>query len=1248
MSNTFNKLFISFFLKRNLFLTLTLIFFGLTTILYLFEKSSFSGGAAKVYTSDIQEKVNSELQKSEEDLEKIVGQINKTSAFHFKDFKIPTSHPFVIYRNKEVVFWSNYKVVPQYDFLEGTNNAKAFEWSEGVSLYHRKKAKEDFEVFSIINLKHFAETDSNTRKKVYNHEIFKLDPQDISIANKKNNEVILSEKNEFLFSVIPPNAEILSNHAFPFYIIIAGLLFVLSLIAYLFTWIWFFYNSNRHELVLVILLSLVSIIRLSMLYYMIPYTFYQSDLFSSRFFNASRLSPSLGDLLLNLIAIVVVLLYLVIFHYKMKVYLWLMNLRASIKQVLSIFFLVLNYFGVYFFYKILVSLYVKSNNQLDISLSVDFWSKPLAFYSLVIFILSAFAYFLTTHLFTSIVLKFNRNQPKLIYFYIAISLVICSVWVYLFYQYSLFIFVIHSVYLLVLVYSSFPSYLYTFRYKTSIYFFSAALACAAIGNYVIYTELVKNDVYLKKQFGDKYFTENDDKAEYLLSQLTLAIKRDSTIFNEIKKQELAGELVQSQIISNLLDNYFSLYSVDVLLFDASGNSLNNDIEARAYQNYEETFRTPKYKTKYENIYFVNDYKTDAEKEYLNFVTLESEENKIVGYIIIDLKKSKGYAASTQNAKSNLPMGEQLAARNFSFAVYDKGKIISTGGQGFSYQTKLSFITLNSRKILEEGVEENGYKHVATISSKSNGKMIVVSSEALSIGTIYANFSFLFLILVINIIIVVLIYAINYGFSITNMNITSKIQIYLNVSFLLPLILVLITTLGVVGTKFQESQEQTYLNQTESISFNLIPTVEKFDGGKMSEEFLADTVARILKSKNIQKNIWIFNKKGRLVAATKPSGSVDELIPKQMNQEAYTKIFVENEPSGIFTETLNDIEFLTSYIHLKSNNGKLIGVLGMPFYDAKAYYEKEVISVIGSLLNTFTTIFLGLLILSFFASNALLIPLHLITNKLRKIDLEKPSEPLYWKSDDEIGILVKAYNEMLVKLEESKAALADTNKQSAWQQMAKQVAHEIKNPLTPMKLSLQLLQRKLSQGSNIDVDQVKKQIESLTGQIDNLSYIANSFSDFARLPIPKSEKFDFVEEVNKVVNLFSEDTQIQINKYVPNRKIIVIGDRQLTGNIINNLLVNAIQAVPPGTKPAIEIGVEIGIEAVTFRIKDNGIGIPKESHGKIFMLDYSTKRGGSGVGLALAKWVVDNAKGSIWLESNENVGTTFFFTLPLDL
>jgi nitrogen fixation/metabolism regulation signal transduction histidine kinase len=366
----------------------------------------------------------------------------------------------------------------------------------------------------------------------------------------------------------------------------------------------------------------------------------------------------------------------------------------------------------------------------------------------------------------------------------------------------------------------------------------------------------------------------------------------------------------------------------------------------------------------------------------------------------------------------------------------------------------------------------------------------------------------------------------------------------------------------------------------------------------------------------------------------------------LNPEAYLRIVEDQEHNAVIPEEMGNLEFVGSYVGINANDGTLAGVVNIPFYDSKVSNEQEISAVIGSLLNTFTTIFLGLLLLSYFASNVLTVPLRLITNKLRKIDLSKPNEPLAWRSDDEIGVLIKAYNDMLVKLDESKVALADTTKQSAWQQMAKQVVHEIKNPLTPMKLSLQLLQHKLSRGVIIDTTQIKDQIESLTGQIDNLSYIANSFSDFARLPVPKREIFDFVYEVNKVINLYSEDKKINLQKEVPLRAVMVWGDRQLTGNIVNNLLMNAIQSVPIERRPNIKVKVEINTETVTFSVADNGIGVLEENTNKIFMLDFSTKAKGTGVGLALAKWVVDNSKGSIWFETVQNIGSTFYFTLPL--
>jgi hypothetical protein len=873
---------------------------------------------------------------------------------------------------------------------------------------------------------------------------------------------------------------------------------------------------------------------------------------------------------------------------------------------------------------------------------MDILNNTLKFSSVIAFVLLSVVYFLTTHLLVNVVIKLNRLTPHWPVFALLIGLSVGSSVAIIFLNENIFLCLLHSLYVAILLFTQLPKFFYTFRYQTSIYFFNGALVCASIGSYVIFNQAIRKDFIQKKQFGKNFLTENDKIGEFKLNKANADISKDSTLKVLIKSVLLPREQVQDYIRKTILGSYFDYYDTEVSAFDIRGKSLDYISDAQSFQTFEKRFKTTKYQTDYDNIFFINEGTDGYKKQYIDFIPLLNQQNKAVGYVIINLKKRSDASVDAPLADSPMDGEEQLETANYSYAVYENGKIITKGGKNYNYERKMPIRLVEGKQISEVGIIDDEFSHVAT--SNKNGRKIVVSSEKINLPTIYSNFSFLFLTLVVTIIFVILIYAIRYGFSNLNVNFTTKIQIYLNIAFILPLILVVGITLQIIGTKLSESQKQNYISQTENTGNSILPAVDRFEQGKMSRQFLTDTLKNI--SKNSKKFVSVFDANGRLLATNKLLSYETGIVSTYLNPEAYIRIIEEQEHKAVLPETMGKLEFMGAYVGINSKNGKLAGVVSIPFYDSKVSNEKEISTLIGSLLNTFTTIFLGLLLLSYFASNALTVPLRLITNKLRKIDLSIPNEPLAWRSNDEIGVLIKAYNEMLVKLDDSKAALADTNKQSAWQQMAKQVVHEIKNPLTPMKLSLQLLQHKISKGATIDSAQIKDQIESLTGQIDNLSYIANSFSDFARLPVPKREVFDFIIEVNKVVNLYTENKIINLSKNVPQKPLMVWGDRQLTGNIINNLIMNAIQSVPSERKPQIKVTVEINTKSVTFSISDNGTGVLKENASKIFMLDFSTKAKGTGVGLALAKWVVDNSKGSIWFETVQDVGSIFYFTLPL--
>jgi nitrogen fixation/metabolism regulation signal transduction histidine kinase len=238
--------------------------------------------------------------------------------------------------------------------------------------------------------------------------------------------------------------------------------------------------------------------------------------------------------------------------------------------------------------------------------------------------------------------------------------------------------------------------------------------------------------------------------------------------------------------------------------------------------------------------------------------------------------------------------------------------------------------------------------------------------------------------------------------------------------------------------------------------------------------------------------------------------------------------------------------------------------------------------------------------------------------------------------------------MLFKLEASKKVLSSNEKESAWREMAKQVAHEIKNPLTPMKLTLQHLLRLENDGRLDDKNKLKKSLETLIHQVDALSGIASSFSTFAKMPLPRNEYINFKSVLAKVLDLFTNNQQIDLifqdDSFTDD--IPILGDDKLFGRVISNLIINGIQAVGEGKRPTIKIWLWVTNEAVFLEITDNGKGISAALRDKIFIPNFSTKSTGSGLGLAIAKSGVETAGGKIWFESELNLGTTFYLTFPL--
>ena len=460
-------------------------------------------------------------------------------------------------------------------------------------------------------------------------------------------------------------------------------------------------------------------------------------------------------------------------------------------------------------------------------------------------------------------------------------------------------------------------------------------------------------------------------------------------------------------------------------------------------------------------------------------------------------------------------------------------------------------------------------------------------------------------------------------------------------------MVSITTLSLLISSNKQEVESEYLQKAESISYELIDPLYNFNRNEgISSEELSSQLLQISNYANLDINL--FNVNGKLITSSQPMIYESNMLSEYINPGAIAEIIEQKNNSIILDESVGTLTYKSTYVGIKYFfTGEIIGILSIPFFESKYELDNQIIEIFTYIINIFTFIFILFLLISYFASKWLTFPLRLITHKIRRTSLAEYNEPLTWNSDDEIGLMVQEYNKMLVNLEESKKALARSQKESAWREIARQVAHEIKNPLTPMKLTLQHLKRMMESDTPGKDNIAEKPINTLLHQINTLSDIAESFSAFAKMPIPESERFEISSVLKKTINLYKSRDHGKIRTNIQEGEFFVIGDEQWMGRIFSNLIINGFQAVPEERDPSVEVTLQAANHnKVCIEIKDNGTGIPESIREKIFIPNFSTKYQGSGIGLAVAKRGVEHAGGKIWFDTEEDKGTSFFIELPL--
>ena len=305
-------------------------------------------------------------------------------------------------------------------------------------------------------------------------------------------------------------------------------------------------------------------------------------------------------------------------------------------------------------------------------------------------------------------------------------------------------------------------------------------------------------------------------------------------------------------------------------------------------------------------------------------------------------------------------------------------------------------------------------------------------------------------------------------------------------------------------------------------------------------------------------------------------------------------------------------------------------------------QGEVQGFISTLLNLYVFILLVAASAALFVANSITRPLAELGQKLANIKLEK-NERIAWQGRNELGELIGEYNRMVEKLEDSTERLKQSEREGAWREMARQVAHEIKNPLTPMKLSVQHLQRAYQTQPEQAAGLVQRVSQTLIEQIDVLSDIASEFSNFAKMPEPQCEQLDLGQLVVSVHRLFEqqEEAALQVACRLPEQSVFVFADRSQLTRIFINLIKNALQSIPDGRDGRVCIALGALENQALICVSDNGAGIPDAVQDQVFSPHFTTKSSGTGLGLAMCKSMVEAMNGRVWFETKVGEGTRFF-------
>ncbi|RZK46616.1 MAG: GHKL domain-containing protein, partial [Pedobacter sp.] len=688
------------------------------------------------------------------------------------------------------------------------------------------------------------------------------------------------------------------------------------------------------------------------------------------------------------------------------------------------------------------------------------------------------------------------------------------------------------------------------------------------------------------------------------------------------------------------------YETRVYLFDVDSSRLYN-IDTTSFTSLKYISETA---IPTNNFLFYRDNATQGHA-YLSYIPLRDSVGKIHGHAFIDfiLKKSANESVYPELLQ---PGRDKDYEAEMKYGVYQDDQLLSQS-QDFPFPDYLPRDKIAAAEFLSDKEDQQIFRY--RTANKREVVIVYPRNELIEIITLFSYLLGLFIVFAILAMLlrITLSYTLRKDSSYRIIQLTLRKRIHFA---MLSLVLLSFLIIGGVTIWFfidqYDTSNRTKLQtvmQTAERSVQQFIKDKKMPADPSAFNTLTDSVSFKYLVTNLSSNhgidVNIYNSLGSLKLTSQDDIYSKFILDRIMMPDAYYHLSRRGSASLIQEEAIGRLKYLSSYIPVRVGNGQTVGYINIPFFASQKELNFQISNILVALINLYAFIFLLSSILTVFITNWLTRTLHLIISKFENFNLQR-NELLEWPYDDEIGLLIREYNKMVGKVEEHAALLAQSEREGAWREMARQVAHEIKNPLTPMKLNIQYLQQALK-NNHPNARQLTEHVAaSMIEQIDNLSHIATAFSDFARMPEAVPETVELNELLLKAVELYLNNSNVTVRFEPKSHPVNVFIDRNQLVRVSTNLIQNAIQAIPENRQGSVMVTLSTSGANAIIAVTDNGSGITAETAAKIFSPYFTTKGSGTGLGLAMTKKIIESWSGRIWFETRLDEGTTFFMELPL--